>query len=72
MCIEIISFPIGDGINFEIYRRFLIPSDQKSRDKNLSVLRTKRSFKMKQKVYFIKFKVFSVAKNCLRPESVTN
>ena len=30
----------------------------------------RRAFKVKQKVFFISFKGLSVAKNCLRPESV--
>ena len=30
----------------------------------------KRPFKAKQKAFFITFKELSVAKNCLRPESV--
>ena len=30
----------------------------------------KRSFEVKQKTFFIMFKEFSAAKNCLRPESV--
>ena len=41
----------------------------KSQDKNLNILRTKRTFKVKQKAFFIIFKGLSVAKNCLRPES---
>ena len=42
----------------------------KSQDKNLKILRTKRAFKVKEKAFFIIFKGLSVAKNCLRPESV--
>ena len=43
--------------------------DQKSQDKNINILRTKRAFKMKWKFFFIIFKGLSVAKNCVRPES---
>ena len=39
----------------------------KIQDKNLNVLRTKRALGIK--TFFIIFKGFSVAKNCLRPES---
>ena len=41
----------------------------KIQDKNLNILKTKRAFQVKQKVFFITFKGLSVAKNCLRPES---
>ena len=41
----------------------------KIQNKNLNILRTKRAFQVKQKVFFIIFKGLSVAKNCLRPES---
>ena len=41
----------------------------KSQDKNLNILRTKRAFEVKQKVFFIIFKGLSIAKNCLRPKS---
>ena len=42
----------------------------KSQDKNLNILRTKRGFEVKYKPFFIIFKGLSVAKNCLRSESV--
>ena len=41
----------------------------KSQDKNLNILRTKRAFEVKQKVFFTIVKGTSVAKNCLRSES---
>ena len=41
-----------------------------SQDKNLNIVRTKKAFEVKQKAFFIIFKGLSVAKNCLRPESV--
>ena len=41
----------------------------KKKDKNLNILRKKRSFKVKKRAFLIIFKRFSVAKNCLRPES---
>ena len=41
---------------------------KKSRQ-NLNASRTKRAFDMKQKAFFIIFKGFSGAKNCLRLES---
>ena len=34
-------------------------------------MRTKRAFKIKQKAFFITCQVFSVARNCLRPETVS-
>ena len=41
----------------------------KSQGKNLNILRTKRSFEVKCKSFFIIFQGPSVAKNYLRPES---
>ena len=41
----------------------------RSQDKNLSILRTKRAFEVKWKAFFIIFKGFSAAKNCLRFKS---
>ena len=41
----------------------------KSQGKNLNILRTKRSFEVKCKAFFIIFQGLSVAKNYLRPES---
>ena len=40
----------------------------KSQDKNLSISRPKRAFKMKWKAFFIIIKGLSAAKNCLRPK----
>ena len=34
-------------------------------------MRTKRAFKIKQKTFFITCQVFSVARNCLRPETIS-
>ena len=42
----------------------------KSQGKNLNILRTEKAFEMKWKAFVIIFKGLSVAKNCLRPESV--
>ena len=42
---------------------------KKSRQK-FKYLENEKSFKVKQKAFFINFKWLSVAKNCLRPESV--
>ena len=42
----------------------------KNQDKILNILRTKRDFSVQEKAFLIIFKVLSVAKNCLRPESV--
>ena len=41
----------------------------KYQDKNLNILRTKRTFKVKQKAFFITFKRVSVTKNYPRLES---
>ena len=41
-----------------------------SSDKNLNILKTRKAFKMKWKAFIIILIVLSVAKNCLRPESV--
>ena len=41
----------------------------KKRDKNLSILRTKRAFKLNKKAFVIILKGLSLVKNCLRPES---
>ena len=72
MSIVIVYLPGCDVINFEINLNFLIKlffyKTKKSRQ-NLNILRTRRSFKVKQKVFFIIFKGLSVAKNCLRPDS---
>ena len=71
ICIIIICFSVCDVINFEIklsYQVFFL-YDQKSLNKYLNIFRTKRVFEMRWKVFFIIFKGFSVAKDCLRPES---
>ena len=71
ICIIIICFSVCDVINFEIklsYQVFFL-YDQKSLNKYLNISRTKRVFEMRWKVFFIIFKGFSVAKDCLRPES---
>ena len=41
----------------------------KSREKTLSILRTKSAFEVKWKAFFIIFKGLSAAKNGLKPES---
>ena len=46
MCIVIICFPIDDIINFEINLNFLINHEQKSEDKTLNILRTKKAFQV--------------------------
>ena len=51
MCIAIVYKPRCDVMNFEVSLIFLIKPfflhDQKSREKNLNILRTKRAFKLK-------------------------
>ena len=44
----------------------------KSQDKNLNILRTKITFEVKLKAFFIIFKGLWVAKNCFRPELLNN
>ena len=46
------------------------PTSQKSQDKNLNILRMKRAFEVKWKVFFIIFKGLWVSKNSFKPESV--
>ena len=41
----------------------------KSQNKKLNISRTKKTFEVKLKAFFIIFKGLSVAKTCLRPES---
>ena len=65
-----------DVIVFKTNLTFLIISIHfstrpKSQEKKLNILRTKIIFKVKEKAFFIFFKGFSVAKNCLRPESTS-
>ena len=57
MCIVIIYCPVCDFINFESNHIFHFRlHDQKYQDKHLEILRTKRAFSMKWKVFFIIFK----------------
>ena len=64
-------------MNFKINLIFLIKPfflhDQKSQDKNLNILRKKRAFKMKLKVFFIIFEGLSLKqiKNIMEGESPT-
>ena len=72
MCIAIVCFPGSDFINFEPNLIFLIDPFflmTKSQDKNLNILRGKRAFKVKEKVFFVIFKELSVSKSCLKLES---
>ena len=69
--IAIVCFPDCDVINVEISHIFLMKPFSymtKTQDENLNILRTRRTFKLKQKVFFIIFKGPSVAKNYLRNE----
>ena len=61
-CIVITYFPVDEFINFEINLSHQIAflHDQKSRDKNLNIWRTKRPFKMKEKTFFMIVKGFSL------------
>ena len=72
MCIIIVFFLACDVIIFEINFIFLIKPffymTEKSR-KKLEYLENKKSFQGEIKAFFIIFKGFSVAKNCLRPYS---
>ena len=45
------------------------PTWTKSQDKNVNILRTRRAFNMKQKVFFIILKGLSELRNCFRFES---
>ena len=60
--IVITYFPVDEFINFEINLSHQIAflHDQKSRDKNLNIWRTKRPFKMKEKTFFMIVKGFSL------------
>ena len=72
MFITIVCFPVRDVTNLEITLALLssrFPICPKNQDKNVHILRTKRAFNMKQKVFFIIFKGLLVARNCLRPKS---
>ena len=75
MCIAIVCFPGCGIINFEISLIFLIKPffylTKKSRQK-FKYLDNKKSFRDEIKSIFHHFlKDFSVAKNCLRPESAS-
>ena len=65
MCIAIVCFPDCDVMNFETNLIFLMTLFE-----TLNFSRTKRALKAKQKAFFIMFTELSVAKNCLRQESV--
>ena len=56
-------------LNLPFSSRFSAWSE--SEYKNLYILRTKRLFKVKQKAIFLIIKGLSIAKNCLRPKSVS-
>ena len=66
MCIAIVYWPGYDVMNFEVILVFMIKTfflnDQKEKKKKLSILRTKSSFKVKQKAFFIIFKGLSIKK----------
>ena len=72
ICIVFLCFPRCNVKNFETDLIFLMKpfsTQPKSQDKKLNILRTKRTFKVRKKNFFVTFKGLSVAKNCLRPES---
>ena len=71
MCIAIICFPVCDVIYFEINLSFLTKplSCMTNNIKYLNMFIMKRAFQLKQKVFFIIFKRFSVARNCPRTDS---
>ena len=64
MCIVIVCYPGCDVINFEVNLIFLIKlffsTWPKSQHKNLNIMRTKKTIKMKQKIFFIIFKRLSL------------
>ena len=74
MCISIIYFPDcvwrHEFWNYRPYQSIpaVFVDDQKVKTQNLSILNTKRAFKVK-KTFFIIFKELSVVKNFLRPET---
>ena len=65
MCIAIVCFPVCDVISFEIYRNFLI-----KRFVFMTKKRQKDILSSNKKLFFITFRRLSVARNCLRFESV--
>ena len=67
ICIAVVCFPGSHVVNFEINLTFLMKLFlyvTKNQDKNLNILKTKKTFKVKQKASFIILKGFSAAKNC--------
>ena len=65
MCVVIVCFPIHDVINFEISFIFFI---KQFFYMIFQYLKNENSFKVKQKIFLILFKVLSVAKFFPRPE----
>ena len=73
MCIAIVCSPDCDTINFQInlcFKSSRFSTWPKIQDKNLNIFRRKRYSKMKSKAFFIIFKGLSVAKICLRIETL--
>ena len=71
-CIAVVCFPVCAVVNIKINLILLIKPFfymAKTLRQNLKILRTKRTFKVRPKAFFINFKGFSVAKNCFRPET---
>ena len=70
MCFVIVCCPLRDAVVFEINLCCLMTEtwsyqvvfiyDQKSQDKHLNILRTKRAFNVKYKAFFIIFKKLSL------------
>ena len=73
MCFAIVCFPGCNFINFEVKLIFLFKPffcvTEKSRQKFIIILRTKRDFKVHWKAFLIIFEGISAARNYLRPES---
>ena len=72
ICIVVISWPVCDVVIFEINQSFLITPFfyiTKKLGQNVSLLGTKRASNMKYETFFIIFKKFSIARNCIRPEN---
>ena len=70
-CIGIAFFLSYDVMNFEVNIFLITPFTTwpKSQDKKLNILRTKRTFQMKQKAFSIVFKGLSVF-SCLKSENL--
>ena len=70
-CIAVVCFPVCAVVNIKINLTFLIKLFfyMAKRWNKLKILRTKRTFKVRPKAFFINFKGFSVTKNCFRPET---